>query len=135
MQLKGRPLAWCSLVVFFSLLQYWIVLLISLLDESFKFSTMDIIKEGGLIFFSTSIVVTFAIDFFTSKKNPPEIAHEEIGILYALFPALIVILSLVIYCVIKIGKPNSISIILSQGAIFVASLLYSYKVKERQEAR
>nr|WP_321485600.1 hypothetical protein [uncultured Draconibacterium sp.] len=89
----GRAFSFVSIMLFFGLLNLWILGLISFL----KYNTVDwslLVADGGLYFFSVSLVITSALSLFDEK-------HPKIGTLNFIITLLcappVILLSVVTY--------------------------------------
>lgn len=122
-----KPLTWTLLTILFGLLQLWCVLLWSYLDQNGGASSLEIIKDCGLLFFCTAIMSAIALDYLTSTKKTRNISL--IGVIYILPPVLCLILSILIYAVFYYGSPT-ISIATNfQFVIFAFCATYITVVK------
>ena len=122
-----KPLTWTLLTIFFGLLQLWSVLIWSHLDKSVAFSSIEVIKDCGILFFCTSIMTAFALDFMIKKKSTRNLS--TIGVVYILPPMLCLIFSILIYSVYYFGTPEESITTNFQYVIFAFSALYMTVIK------
>lgn len=120
--------AWCGCMLLFGLLQLWSVLGYSRLDNKAFFDGNKFLVDCGLVFFSTALVVGFAIDFFfQDRKRVKSLIY--IGAIYVLYPILILVVAVAIYGVCFLGQPD-INLLLSMQLVIVfMSVLYALVLK------
>jgi hypothetical protein len=135
---RGKTIFWCFLTVLISLIQYWVLLFFSFLGNSQAISITAIISDCALIFFSTTIATSFAIDFFVFEKNhagKAKMTFQKIGLLYVLFPGVILVISILIYCYQYFSPKTQVhtnNLISAQIVICILSLIYAYYIKQIQ---
>lgn len=128
-----KALAWCGCMLLFGLLQFWSVLGYSALDKEISFDGNKFLMDCGLVFFSTVLVVGFAIDFFC--QNRKRIKNlTSVGVFYALYPAAILGLAVWIYSVCFLGQPEIDLLFNIQLVIIFMSVLYALVLKTRHFA-
>jgi hypothetical protein len=122
-----RAALWCALTLLFGLLQLWLMLLFVSLDSGSTVKADDLLRDCGLLFFSTSLIAAFGIDYFFTHKTSRNLG--AVGAVYVLLPVFVVVISTVIYAVCYIGAPRLRAVCLAQLAIIIASVTYAYGVK------
>lgn len=123
-----KALGWCGCMLLFGLLQFWSILGHAALDENVSFDSKKFLLDCGLVFFSTALVASFAIDFFCQKRKLVK-NLALIGALYALYPALIMGLAIWIYSVCFLGNPDLELLFNMQLVIIFMSILYALVLK------
>lgn len=88
-------LIWCFLTVFFGLLQVWIVLFILYIHNE-AIPASKLFMGGALLFFSTAVVSSLAIDYYFSKKYSLKNRGSE-HFAFVFFPLLIILSSLILF--------------------------------------
>jgi hypothetical protein len=129
----GKALAWCTIMLFFGLLQLWFVLGYSALDKAISFDRDKFLLDCGIVFFSTVLVATFAIDFFCQDRKLIK-SLALVGVLYALYPALILGLAVWVYSNSFLGQPDIKRLFNTQMVIVFMSTLYALVLKTKQFA-
>ena len=124
---------WCFWAVFFGLLQLWCLLAMAILDRHLSINPACLIFDCGLVFFSTTLATTFALDFAFARRTSANLMGDFR--LYIIFPLIIIILSILVYAVCSVGTPDFWPITLLQIAVFLATCAYAVTVKRLQFAR
>jgi hypothetical protein len=126
--LKG--MSWTLLTLFFGLLQLWLLLFSRLLHKTIPLIQDSMIMDGLFFFFATSIVTALAVDYFLKPK--PKLPIPIIGLIFCLFPAVIIILSVWQFgqCYGKqITDINFVLLSQIEYAVMVMTLVYSTFIK------
>jgi len=115
------------LTLLFGMLQLWLMLLFVALDSGSTIKADALLRDCGFLFFSTSLLAAFGIDYFFTHKTTRNLG--SVGAMYVLLPVFVVVVSTVIYAVCYIGTPRLRAVCLAQFAVIVSSLAYAYGVK------
>jgi len=105
-------LGWCLLALVFGLLQFWCLLGYAALDKKSTFIPEKILFDSGLLFFGTTLVTTFSLDFAFSKKTSRTLLLH--WLVFCIFPALIVSWSILVYSVCSVGDPKPKPVLIAQ---------------------
>jgi hypothetical protein len=122
-----KPLAWTLVTIFFGLFQLWGVLIWSYFDKNKPFSSIDIVRDCGILFFCTSIMSALALDFFINNKAVKNIS--VIGVVYLIPPLLCLVFSILIYSICYYGTPEVSLITTFQYIVFGFCAIYMTVVK------
>jgi len=85
----GKSLIWTLLIILFGLSQLWILIGNSYLLTNFSIIYNQILLDGVLLFFSSTLVASISIDYFISETKISSKAVS--GLVFVLFPCIIII--------------------------------------------
>lgn len=131
-----KGLIWTLVTTFFGLLQLEILAGSEFLSAVNKFDFGTIIIECGLVFFSTALVSSVAIDGFMGPKLFDE--NWKIGAYLAFVPFIVIVVSVIVYLSIKnrASKPVDMETIKTvQLAVTSFSVIYAIGIKKLQFSR
>jgi len=99
---------WFLLTLFFGLLQSWIILGEGYLVNNIPFDDEfeNLFMNGALLFFSTAIISSLTLDYFLLRRV--EYSKPVTGIMFVLFPTIVLILCISLFLIIHNLEPNSI---------------------------
>src|SRR5438552_923652 len=98
------------------------------LDQQSPVDVWRLIRDCGVLFFSTTLATTFALDFaFARRRN----SLADWG-LYVLFPVIIIIFSVLVYAICYVGHPRFWPVTLTQIVVALSTCIYAVTVKRRQ---
>lgn len=131
-----NSLMWCFLTMFFGLLQVWFVLAIhhSILVNVLV-PAKTLFMDGALLFFSTAVVSSLAVDYsYFSKKLTKNTLLERI--MFVVFPGFIITVSILLFVTCYILDIAKSHIIIDQSsvgsielAIITCTLIYAFCIK------
>jgi hypothetical protein len=120
-------IGWSFLALVIGLLQLWCLLGYAALDQHSKFIPQRLLLDSGLLFFSTTLVATFSLDFaFSAKTSRNLLLH---WLVYFIFPAIIVAWSILVYSVCSVGHPRLLPVLIAQLAVALAAIAYAVVIK------
>ena len=128
---KKAAFVWCLLTVLFGLIQLWWSIGISVIDRNITYDFEGLINSCALIFFSTALVASLAIDFFY-YANQKNYTLKQIGIVFVLFPFFILLITLMMFTVCDIGSAKFEFLVPIQLVILTMSLIYAFQLKCRE---
>jgi hypothetical protein len=127
-----KSLGWLLLTVGFGLLQLWLNITSSTIIKGVELNEGKILMDGVLLFFITALVTTITIDYYFAKLEYPKWA---VGILFVLFPLLIILVSTWLYGMCFRKTYSDININTLKGyeySLFVMTALYALFAKTLQ---
>jgi len=120
-------MAWCVLAVVIGLLQLWCLLGFVALDQNSTVETGRLLRDCGLLFFSSTLVATFGLDFaFSARTSRTLLIH---WLVYCIFPGIVVCASILVYSVCYLGHPKFPAILLTQLTVTFAAFVYAVAIK------
>jgi len=135
-----RSAIWCILMAVFGLFQVWITLaihLVILLDVPLP--PKKLFMDGALLFFSTAVVTSLAVDYYyLSKREPlsPFIGKEPEHLAFVAFPFVIVLCSLILFMGCYMSdipghemKINQIAVRWGEKFVIITTLIYALIIK------
>lgn len=129
---------WVTVVIIFGLLQFFI-------DFTFKFLNGEdyyfqgLINSGGLLFFSSSIIASTAVDVWLAKELKDKLEHLTYSFLHQFIPLILIVLIVIVYMVSVNINPTidkeTLALIyqrnkVAQIGVFLISLTYTIIAKQ-----
>jgi hypothetical protein len=106
---------------------------LAMVDQKSSVDPDRLIRDCGLLFFSTSLVATFGVDFAFGRRTSNRLLGD-LG-LFILFPLIIIVISIFVYTECSVGEPNLLAIIIIQLGVTFATCVYAFAVKRIQFRR
>ncbi len=119
---------WCFLAVLIGLMQLWCVLGYVALAENKVFEYDKFVLDCSLVFFSTALVASLAVDFFSQNRKRVR-SLGLIGVMFGLYPAVVVGLGILIYSVCFFGQAKVSIVSNVELVMFTMSVVYALIVK------
>lgn len=125
----GASLLWCVFAAAIGLLQFWCMLVFAGLDQNSVVDPERVVRDCGLLFFSTTLAATFGLDFAMHTRQTRTVIAD--WMLFFIFPGIIVVASVLTYSVCYYGNIKFGATLVTQIAIAVAAFVYAVVVKLR----
>ena len=122
-----KSLIWLLLIVSSGLLQVWVLFGYEQIYTAFQVDVQGLILDGVFLFFSTAIVTSMTADYYFDKDL--ELPKWQSGVLFSLFPLVIVGLTLLLYWFTYTTDRNNIDLnfVLTANQVIISmSLLYCF---------
>ena len=123
----AASLGWSFFALAIGLLQVWCLLGYAALDKQSKFIPQRLLLDSGLLFFSTTLIATFSLDFAFSRKTSRTLLLH--WLVYFIFPAIVVSVSILVYSVCSIGHPKLVPVLVAQLVVAAAAFAYAVILK------
>lgn len=120
-----KSFAWIILIIVFGLLQVWSLVAYDKAIISFNLDFNKLVLDGVFLFFSSAIVTSIALDYFFDGNV--SFSKPVSGIMFSLFPCVIVGLTLLLYFSIRTSPTADVDfefVYLSNKIIMTMSVLY-----------
>ncbi|OTE96092.1 hypothetical protein BCS42_01240 [Crenothrix sp. D3] len=122
---------------FFGLLQVWLILAIHyVILVNAPVQSKTLFMDGALLFFSTAVVSSLAVDYYYFSKNKLIENHSLEHIMFSVFPFLIITASILLFVtcyMIDITKSeikiNQSSVSSIELVIITCTLIYAFCIK------